>query len=301
MRPIILLVAGAPLALGLVAAVRAATPESAAALYAAKNYAAALREYEELVGASPRDATLRMRLGTTLHELGRPADALAHFQGAQKLGFPASEVLFWTARSEARLGRREAALATVTKAAAQGFSRPAALETEDDLAGLRADPAFAAAVAAADRNGRPCAFLPEARGFDFWVGEWQVTQATSGATAGESRIEKILNDCVILENWTGQNGYSGKSFNFWDVTKKRWQQTWVDSVGGLTEYVGELREGRLHFTADQATPGQERPTKLKMTFTLRPDGSVRQLGESSTDDGRTFTVSYDLIYRRKAP
>jgi YD repeat-containing protein len=36
----------------------------------------------------------------------------------------------------------------------------------------------------------------------------------------------------------------------------------------------------------------------RTTLTLQPAGTVRQLMETSNDDGRTWTVAYDAIYRR---
>jgi hypothetical protein len=46
-------------------------------------------------------------------------------------------------------------------------------------------------------------------------------------------------------------------------------------------------------------PGQAHPNRIKMTFFRLPDGSVRQLGERSTDDGKTWSVTFDLLYRKK--
>ena len=49
----------------------------------------------------------------------------------------------------------------------------------------------------------PCA--PEARQFDFWVGEWNVTTA-EGQQAGTNSIRLILDDCVLQETWAGAAG-----------------------------------------------------------------------------------------------
>jgi hypothetical protein len=38
-----------------------------------------------------------------------------------------------------------------------------------------------------------------------------------------------------------------------------------------------------------------------MTFFNQGKDQVRQLGEQSTDGGQTWTVSYDLTYRRRPP
>jgi hypothetical protein len=41
------------------------------------------------------------------------------------------------------------------------------------------------------------------------------------------------------------------------------------------------------------------PQARKMTFSKLGPDKVRQLGEMSTDGGKTWTVAYDLIYVRK--
>jgi hypothetical protein len=37
----------------------------------------------------------------------------------------------------------------------------------------------------------------------------------------------------------------------------------------------------------------------KMTFSKLPNGDVRQHGENSTDEGKTWTTSFDLTYSKK--
>src|SRR5262245_47001669 len=87
----------------------------------------------------------------------------------------------------------------------------------------------------------PCNADPIYRQFDFWIGEWEV-YGKNGRKAGDSKIELILDSCIILENWKSAslfNGlyYSGKSFNTYNSATKQWQQTWVDNVGGTTEFL----------------------------------------------------------------
>ncbi len=78
---------------------------------------------------------------------------------------------------------------------------------------------------------KPCSTNPIYRQFDFWIGEWEV-YGIKGKKAGDSKIELILDSCIILENWTSTTGgYAGKSFNTYNSTTKQWQQTWVDNRG----------------------------------------------------------------------
>lgn len=151
---------------------------------------------------------------------------------------------------------------------------------------------------------------PEHRQFDFWVGEWDVVPNNAGATGatGAARkpavniIEKAHKGCVIVENWDDGIGGTGQSFNVYDRAKKRWQQTWVDSNGGLHEYWGELRDGNMVYIGEVPLPPasrfQGRRTVRLTFFPLGPD-KVRQFSESLNVDG-TWSVNYDLIYTRRA-
>src|SRR5690348_5305664 len=59
----------------------------------------------------------------------------------------------------------------------------------------------------------PCTTNPVYRQFDFWVGNWEA-YGLNGKKAGDSKIELILDSCIVLENWTSAaGGYTGKSFN----------------------------------------------------------------------------------------
>ena len=51
-----------------------------------------------------------------------------------------------------------------------------------------------------DGGTSPCS-LPEARQFDFWIGQWDLTWGESGR--GTNRITAVLDDCVIRENFDG--------------------------------------------------------------------------------------------------
>ena len=124
----------------------------------------------------------------------------------------------------------------------------------------------------------PCS-KPEYRQFDFWIGEWEAF-GLNGKKAGDSRISLILDSCIILEEWTSaslQQGlrYAGKSFNTYNSATKQWQQTWVDNAGGSTMAI------------------------RKMTLTNVSSEKVRQHGEMSKDNGKTWITEYDLEYRRK--
>jgi hypothetical protein len=146
---------------------------------------------------------------------------------------------------------------------------------------------------------RPCSTNLEYRQFDFWTGEWEV-YGLNGKVAGQSKISLILDSCIILEEWTGGSGFTGKSFNKWNAANKQWQQTWVDNMGGNTEFLrGEGATGKITFYADRNTGSDGKNFLRKLTFYKLSNDKVRQHGERSNDGGTTWITEYDLEYRKK--
>ena len=155
---------------------------------------------------------------------------------------------------------------------------------------------FIAALAAPAIAHAAACDAPEHRQFDFWVGQWDVTD--KGKVVATSRIERFADGCGILENYTQNDGYSGKSINFYDGALKRWRQQWVDSVGNSSEWVGELRGGAMRFDGEAHRADGVKVTR-NMTFTPLADGSVRQASDRSLDGGKTWLPGYDFVYVRK--
>ena len=148
----------------------------------------------------------------------------------------------------------------------------------------------------ASAQAPPPVLPPESRQFDFWVGEWDVTNP-AGKMAGQSKIELIAGGAGVLENWTGAGGYTGRSLNAWNATQKEWQQYWVGSDGGVLQLVGGIVEGRMVLSAEREVRGQRRLERI--TWTPNADGTVRQHWEQSTDGGKTWTTAFDGLYRKR--
>lgn len=139
---------------------------------------------------------------------------------------------------------------------------------------------------------------PEVHQFDFWLGEWTVTEG--GKPAGNSRIQSVAGGRGLLENWEGTDGSSGKSLNTYNGAHRQWQQFWVDNAGGVLELAGGL-SGRSMVLANAVTTRDGKPLRNRITWTPNDDGTVRQLWETSRDDGKTWQTSFDGLYRRRMP
>lgn len=140
---------------------------------------------------------------------------------------------------------------------------------------------------------------PEYQQFRFWIGEWAVTTTQGGNAAGDSKIELLDAGCVIFENWTGRRGVTGHSLNVYDQADAKWHQTWIDATGDQVHYVGAWTGTKMEFRADDISTPDKKRAIMTMTFEPRPDGTVRQSGTLSTDGGKTFAPSFDLIYTKK--
>jgi hypothetical protein len=192
-----------------------ATPEEAARLFEARQWAEAAAAYESIVDREPGNGLALIRL----------------------------------ARSRAANGEDVAALEALNAWFATGSASFQAAMTVPEFESLRADPRFVAIV----EPHRPCS-TPEFRQFDFWLGDWDVETVAAPGTVSRNQITRAYDGCTVREEYTTPYGYAGTSLNFYDATRKVWHQTWIDNQGGGLFLEGGLR-GRdmvLSTPADRA-------------------------------------------------
>lgn len=274
------------------------TPEmrtEANVVFLARDWSKAASAYETIVRLEPGNATANYRLGFSFLNLNRNVEAQKHLEKALKVA-PNPTFALALARVYARTSNKPKAFDTLEKSITLGGIAPEALAAEKDFAAWKDDPGFKELVRKSDIAVNPCKAAPEFRQFDFWIGEWEVKNA-QGQPAGSSSVQLILGQCIIFENWTGGSGTSGKSFNIYDANDKKWHQSWVDDKGTFTHYIGGIQDGKMVLVADTIVEGKK--TLAKMTFSKLPNGDVRQFGENSTDEGKTWVTEFDLIYSRK--
>lgn len=262
--------------------------------YQKQDWTAAAAGFEKIVKVEEKNAGARYRYGIALLNLNRNEEALANFESAMSISANAVFALA-AARAYARTGKKDKVYETLEKSLTMGGISPASLTGEKDFAAFRDEPRFVEFVKKSDLAVNPCKARPEFRQFDFWIGEWLPKNA-QGITVGTSSIQLILGSCIIFENWETPIS-AGKSFNLFDTRDGKWHQTWVDARGSMTHYTGGLVDGKMVLVSESMQNGKK--TLAKMTYTKLENGDVRQHGENSTDDGKTWTTSFDFIYVRK--
>jgi hypothetical protein len=142
------------------------------------------------------------------------------------------------------------------------------------------------------RSRRRCTAAPY-RQFDFWVGNWSITNP-QGAPAGVSQITKELDGCAIMENYTGT---SGRSITRYERATRTWHQDYIDNIGFALRLAGRAGDGGVIRLADSLRAIPNGPTLAsKFTWTPNADGTVRQLWDFSLDGGNSFFVNFDGLY-----
>ena len=136
------------------------------------------------------------------------------------------------------------------------------------------------------------------RQFDFWVGSWRV-ERPDGTVVGHNTIRRV-GDCFLHESYTTPTGYAGESLNIYHGTRGVWHQSWVDNGGLLLQLEGGLDDGNMILEG----PGIGRGgvtliNRITWSVVNGDTDHVRQLWETSTDDGKTWSVAFDGHYHRE--
>ena len=156
------------------------------------------------------------------------------------------------------------------------------------------------AVAAPQTPPRlPDCSAPEFRQFDFWLGDWDVF-GPGGKRLGENHIVAVEKGCGLRETWVSASGITGTSLNFYDRDEKTWFQAWTDNTGGALRLSGGLR-GRDMVLQSEPTPPDAKGVRTvnRVTWSPLASGKVRQLWETSTDGGKTWTTAFDGTYVKR--
>ncbi|MEO8267163.1 MAG: hypothetical protein ABI706_16785 [Ilumatobacteraceae bacterium] len=135
------------------------------------------------------------------------------------------------------------------------------------------------------------------RGFDFWVGEWDVHRSDTDELVGRNSIIQLHGGRVLAESYTtSSGGFSGSSLNGFDSERGRWHQCWMDSSGLVLDLYGGSVDGEMVMSGESENGRSER-----ISWTLLADGSVRHHWQQSDDQGVTWLTVFDGTYRRRSP
>ena len=127
--------------------------------------------------------------------------------------------------------------------------------------------------------------------FDFWLGNWNVTNQAGTQTLGQNTVTRIAGDCGIREHWRSGT-FTGVSINMYDPVRDEWTQVWMDQSPLTLHLVGGWNGTAMVLQGPRAGGGFNR-----ITWTPLSDGRVRQHWEESAT-GANWTTVFDGYYRR---
>jgi hypothetical protein len=147
----------------------------------------------------------------------------------------------------------------------------------------------------------PCAAAQQKQ-FDFWVGDWDATwpgQNGSPAGHGSNSITRVLDGCVVQENFVGAVPFRGMSLSLFDLKADKWKQTWVDNQGAYLDFVGEFKNGQMILQREAIDP---KGAKIFQRMVWKNIGANEfdWSWEASQDGGKSWQVQWPIHYKRKS-
>ncbi len=141
------------------------------------------------------------------------------------------------------------------------------------------------------------------RGLDFWIGSWTVA-TPDGKPAGTNVITAITDGCGLLERWESPAAdgatFRGTGLHVYDPIRGTWKQLWTDTSGRAQEMEGEVKDGIATYGWNIASASGASALG-RYTVSQMSGGKVRQLGERSTDGGKTWRTTFDYHYAKTRP
>ena len=262
-----------------------------------QNWEAAIKDYKKYLKKNEGDSSDYYNLAFSSAKMKKYEEAIKYFKKAKDKNFPQGFIYYGTAKAYALLQDESNMLSMLKEGAENGLAAYGNLKKDTAFAPYTSSDQFQAVLKKVKLNAYPCLSNTDYRHFDFWLGEWDVY--AGGGKVGVNKITMAEGGCAIHENYTTAGSYSGQSINFFDPVDQKWHQHWVGSASDTYNYVEIDRgEGMLQFQSKYINP-QGKLALSKLTFTLNDDGTVRQLFEISTDEGKTWTPGFDGTYKKR--
>lgn len=275
------------------------------------DWGSALTEFHKALIKNPNPpAPTLYKIGVTQQMLNKFDDALTTYDRvltilgsnpfAQKNNIFINKALIF-----AQQGNKEAALVQLRIASDSGYTNTGLqLANFSDFATIKETEEFKNILNSVRLNAMPCYKNPRNSEFDFWLGKWEVYSTRLKHRAGTSTVQKIAGGCALLENWHPWGGYpeaGGKSFNFINTKTNKWEQVWIGGLNSasITHYVnGEYKNGKMMFEIKGISSTDNQPYIGRFSFFNEGPNQVRQLYETTVDNGKNWVTGYDLTYKR---
>jgi hypothetical protein len=138
----------------------------------------------------------------------------------------------------------------------------------------------------------------EYRQFDFWLGDWDAFESEDPKKPiARTHVDRLAGACGVREVYEQIDGLIGESFNVYDASRKVWNHTWVSNFGQLMVLEGAFKDGKM--TLDGISHHADGSSKkIHNVWSVEPDGGIREAAQVSLDDGKTWKVFFDVVFRK---
>ena len=144
----------------------------------------------------------------------------------------------------------------------------------------------------------PASLDPESRQFDFWLGDWAITNP-NGSNEASSRVYLALGQYLLVENWDDGRGHKGENLFAYSADDKTWHGMFADNHGRVHVFTGKVTTGLAEFYGPSRGSAGESVLNRIRVVRLAPD-KVEQSWEQSTDNGASWAAVFKGEYSRKA-
>lgn len=174
---------------------------------------------------------------------------------------------------------------------------------------------FLVAPAGASAQDDPACSAPEARAFDFWIGDWEIGQEILDQDGtwlrfdAATSVSPTLDGCALIERWRGTVQFfwegmrapepmQGLSIRAFDPQSGKWNIYWMDTRRPRFDgvYTGALSAGRGEFFRDWESP--QGPRRGRISFSSISSDSVDWELAISADQGRTWSSLWIMHMHR---
>jgi tetratricopeptide (TPR) repeat protein len=273
------------------------SPEMQAAneLVKQKKWNEAEKAFAEIVKTDPKNGRAWFNLGIARHSQEKWLLAIEAFKKNVEIA-QAPFGMYNVAAGYSRLNQKDEAFEWLEKALNSGAAFGSNISADADFENIKSDARFKKMKEIVEQKTKPCMFSPEARQFDFWIGDWDVF--VGGNKVGENLVELEVKGCTLVENWKNGSGGLGKSLNVYNASTKKWKQFYVDSTGSVLEFEGEFKDKIMSLKGETVGANGAKTLHI-LDFHDLPDKTVRQHWRQSTDEGKTWNSIWDSIYKKK--
>ena len=102
----------------------------------------------------------------------------------------------------------------------------------------------------------------------------------------------------MREHWHAASGGDGMSLNYYSREDRQWHQDWVGADGTILHLHGNFSHGAM-VLSDETRTGKSHSIN-RITWAPLSGGKVKQQWDISTDNGKTWQISFVGLYEKNS-